>query len=71
MHHLDRLIGDGCYVYRNRRTVADAYAFIMARWTAKLPKTWKNYPNVARLFGRMDAELVVQGVLRQSVADLF
>ena len=68
LQHLDRLIGSGDHVYRNRRTVADAYAYIMCRWTAKLPKSWKDYPNVARFFDRMKADEAVQSVLRQSVA---
>lgn len=68
MLHLERLIGEGEHVYRGRRTVADAYAYIMARWTGKLPKTWKTYPNIARFFGRMNADPVVQDVLRLSVA---
>ncbi|HRF07240.1 MAG TPA: glutathione S-transferase family protein [Xanthobacteraceae bacterium] len=63
MQHLDRLIGDGEYVYRNRRTVADAYAFIMARWTARLPKTWRDYPNVSRLFAWIEQDAAVKEVL--------
>lgn len=67
MLHLDQLIGNGPHVYRDRRTVADAYAYVMVRWTAKLPKSWKAYPNVARFFGRMDADPLVQEVLLRSV----
>lgn len=66
MQHLDRVIGNGEHVYRDRRTVADAYAFVMARWTAKLSKTWKDYPGVARLFGWMDEDPDVRDVLRLS-----
>lgn len=66
MQHLDRLIGDGEYVYRNRRTVADAYAFIMARWTARLPKTWQDYPNVSRLFAWIEQDPAVKEVLELS-----
>ena len=66
MQHLDRLIGDSSHVYRGRRTAADAYAYIMARWTAKLPKTWKDYPNVARLFAAMEQDPTVQVVMRKS-----
>jgi glutathione S-transferase len=66
MLHLDRLIGESRHVYRERRTVADAYAYVMARWSAKLPKSWKDYPNVERFFVSMDADPVVQDVLRLS-----
>jgi len=68
MTYLDGLIGDGEHVYRNRRTVADAYAFIMSRWTVRVPKTWKEYPNVARLFASMEKDEDVQAVLRESAA---
>ena len=68
MQHLDRRIGDGEHVYRGRRTVADAYAFIMAKWTAKLPKTWQNYSNVARFYSRMEEGPIVEEVLRLSAA---
>lgn len=66
MQHLDRMIGDSQHVYRDRRTVADAYAYVMSRWTSKLPTTWKEYPNVARLFEFMEADSVVQDVLQRS-----
>ncbi|MIL09719.1 glutathione S-transferase [Salmonella enterica subsp. enterica] len=68
MSHLDGLIGESGHVYRNRRTVADAYAFIMARWTVRTPKSWKAYPNVARLFDIMQKDQAVQEVLVQSAA---
>lgn len=68
MAHLDNLIGADGHVYRDRRTVADAYAFVMARWSAKVPKTWKDYPNVVRLFDWMNADPDVAEVLRQSAA---
>ena len=66
MQHLDRLIGDSVHVHQGRRTVADAYAYIMTRWTAKLPKTWQDYPNVARFFAAMEQDAQVQEVMRQS-----
>lgn len=66
MEHLDGLIGDSEHVYDNRRTVADAYAFVMARWTSKMQKTWKDYPNVSRLFESLNNDEGVQEVLRLS-----
>lgn len=68
MAHLDRLIGPDGHVYRDRRTVADAYAFVMARWSAKVARTWKDYPNVVRLFDWMNADADVKEVLRLSAA---
>lgn len=68
MTYLDGLIGDSEHVYRNRRTVADAYAFIMSRWSVRTPKSWKEYPNIARLFAGMEKDEDVQAVLRESAA---
>lgn len=68
MTYLDGLIGDKNHVYRDKRTVADAYAFIMARWSAKTPKPWSDYPNIARLFAWMNADADVAEVLRLSNA---
>lgn len=68
MAHLDTLIGTNGHVYRDRRTVADAYAFVMARWSGKVAKTWKDYPNVVRLFEWMNDDADVKDVLRLSAA---
>jgi glutathione S-transferase len=68
MQHLDQMIGDSEHVYRDRRTVADAYAYVMTRWTARLPKTWRDYPHVARFYSRMEQDPVVEEVVRLSAA---
>lgn len=69
MAHLDRLIGDGVHVYRDRRTVADAYAYVMTRWTATLPKSWQDYPNIARFVAHMESDPTVQKVMRAAAKD--
>lgn len=68
MRHLDGMIGDRDHVYRDRRSVADAYAFVMLRWTGKLPKSWQDYPNIRRFVPGMEQDPVVQDVLRLSAA---
>jgi glutathione S-transferase len=68
MTHLDGLLKDGDHVYRNRRTVLDAQAFVMARWSEKMPKSWKDYPNVARFMRAMQEDVDVKDVLAQSAA---
>ena len=35
----------------------------MARWTEKLPKTWRDYPHVAAFMQRMLQDAAVQRVL--------
>ncbi|PJK13140.1 glutathione S-transferase [Lysobacteraceae bacterium NML120232] len=67
MQHLDKLIAAGNgHVYQGKRSIADAYAYVMARWTAKLAKTWKDYPHIAAFMQRMEQDPVVQKVLAES-----
>lgn len=68
MQHLDRLIGQDNHLYRERRSIADAYAFVMVRWTDRLPKTWRDYPNITRFQTCMEQDPTVQDVLRRSTA---
>lgn len=68
MQHLDKLIGDTGHVYQGRRSIADAYAFVMVRWTDMLPKTWREYPNIAAFMKRMEQDEAVQRVLAQQAA---
>lgn len=63
MRHLDRLIGDSGHVYGNKRSVADAYAFVMARWSQNLEKTWKDYPHLAAFMENMLEDETVHKVL--------
>ncbi|MDG3141858.1 glutathione S-transferase family protein [Streptococcus suis] len=66
MTHLDHLIGDKDHVYQNKRSVADAYAFVMALWSEKTPKTWKDYPHLSVFMEKMMADPVVQTVLERA-----
>lgn len=64
MQYLDKLIGDSGHVYQRRRSIADAYAFVMVRWTEALPKTWREYPNIAAFMKRMLEDEAVQHVMK-------
>lgn len=67
MLHLDTLIAKGNgHVYQGKRSIADAYAYVMVRWTKLLPKTWEAYPNVAAFMQRMEEDAAVQKVLAAS-----
>lgn len=69
MLHLDALIAQGNgHVYQGRRSIADAYAFVMARWTEYLPKTWREYPHIAPFMERMQADPAVQYVMNAQQA---
>lgn len=69
MQHLDKLIAAGNgHVYQGKRSIADAYAFVMARWTEYTPKHWREYPHVAALMQRMEQDPAVQKVLQAQKA---
>lgn len=63
MTHLDALLGDSNHLYQNKRTVADAYAFVMLRWSSRLEKSWKTYPNIQRFMTAMFEDEAVKYVL--------
>ena len=66
MAFLDNLIGESGHVFRNKRSVADAYAFVMARWSVKTPKSYKEYPHLAAFMQKMSEDAAVQKVLELS-----
>ena len=68
MAFLDGLIGERGHVYRNKRTVADAYAFVMTRWSVKTPKPYSEYPHLAAFMQRMSEDEAVKRVLAASNA---
>lgn len=66
LDHLDNLIGDDDHVYKNKKTLADAYAFIMARWSEYSSKSWKDYKNISRFMEKMQKDSAVQKILELS-----
>ena len=64
--HLDHLIGDSGHVYRNKRTVADAYAFVMTRWSESFPKTWRDYGNLSPFVQEMSLDPAVSRLMTRS-----
>lgn len=66
--HLDAMIGAKKHVYRGKRTVADPYAFVMSRWSERLPRSWKDFPNLAVFMDRMMEDPIVGAVLDRSAA---
>ena len=68
MSYLDALIGASGHVYRDRRSVADAYAYVMARWSVKTPKPYSEYPHLAAFMTRMGEDEAVKRVLAASNA---
>jgi glutathione S-transferase len=46
-----------------RRTVADAYLYVMCRWKDKSPTPLPRYPNLNQFKRRLDIDLGVQRAL--------
>lgn len=64
--HLDNLLGDSNHLYRNKRTVLDAYAFVIARWSSHLKKSWQDYPNIKRFVETMHNDPTIQTILNNA-----
>jgi glutathione S-transferase len=62
MNHLEEMLQDG-HVVKQRRTIADPYAFAMCRWTANLAKSWKDYPLISDFMNRMLEDPGVQAAM--------
>ncbi|MFV0477844.1 MAG: glutathione S-transferase family protein [Parahaliea sp.] len=60
--HLDHIIGDSGHVYRSKRTVADAYAYVMVNWASKIPKSWRDYSHLAHFMTTMAEDKAVINV---------
>lgn len=67
--HLDALIGTKGHVYRDKRTVADPYAFVMIRWSEHLPRSWKDFPNLTRFMESMLHDITVASIIKRSNAE--
>jgi len=65
--HLDSLIAGSGHVYRGKRTVADAYAFVMARWSESFPKSWRDYANLSPFMQGMASDSAVARVIARSM----
>lgn len=63
---LDNLIGESDHVYKNKKSVADAYAYVMTRWSIKSSTPWSQFPNLSRFMHKMENDPVIQKVLELS-----
>ena len=60
MKSLDNLLEGKDYLYNNKRSVLDAYAYVMVRWTDEFEKSWKEYPNVKRFVENLENDEAVK-----------
>lgn len=60
---LDQLMRGRTWLLFGRRTVADAYLYVMCRWKDRSPTPLSSYPALAALKARLDADEGVQRAL--------
>lgn len=63
---LDDMLEGKKYIYKDKKTVLDAYVYIMSRWLADTPKSWESYPNLRAFMEHMAKDASVQKILRAS-----
>lgn len=64
---LDQMLDGREHVYKNKRTVLDAYAYILSRWLKNTPKSWKEYPNLNKFMQTLENDENVQNIIKKSV----
>lgn len=62
---LDQRLGAGRYLLNDRRSVADAYLYVLVRWADFLEDGIKPFPNLARFRAAIEADPAVAKVLRE------
>ena len=62
---LDGYLEGQKWLVLDRRTVADAYLHVMARWLANTPTPLSEFPNVARHFAKLEQDPGVQRALAE------
>ncbi len=62
---LDQAMQDRQWLLFGRRTVADAYLYVMCRWKDRTPKPLASYPALAVFKTRLDADAGVQRALAE------
>lgn len=63
---LDDMLEGKKHIYKDKKTVLDAYVYIMSRWLADTPKSWEAYPNLRAFMEHMAKDASVQKILRAS-----
>lgn len=60
MKSLDKMLDGKNYLYNDKKSVLDAYAYVMVRWTDDFEKSWKEYPNVKRFVENLEDDPAVK-----------
>ena len=62
---LDQMMQDREWALFGRRTVADAYLYVMCRWKDKTPQPIAHYPELAAFKTRLDGDAGVQQAVQE------
>lgn len=63
---LDKKLEGKDHIYKNKRTVLDAYTYILSRWLDYTPKSWKEYKNLSKFMEKMENDKQVQKIIEES-----
>ncbi len=63
MSALDGMLGGASFILNDRRSVADAYLYVLTRWADNLPRGIRPFPNLGRFRVRMEADPGVMAAL--------
>lgn len=67
---LDNMLEGKTHIYKNKKTVLDAYAYILSRWLSKTPKSWTEYPNLKKFMITMENDEDVQKIIELSTKEI-
>ena len=62
---LEERLGDSRFILADRRSVADAYLYVLLRWTENAPNGLSAYPNLARYRDTLENDPDVRRALTQ------
>lgn len=67
---LDSMLDGKTHIYKNKKTVLDAYAYILSRWLSNTPKSWTEYPNLKKFMETMENDEEVQKIIKLSTKEI-
>ncbi|MDY3118405.1 MAG: glutathione S-transferase family protein [Peptoniphilus sp.] len=63
---IDQRLEGKTHIYKDKKTVLDAYVYILSQWLKNTPKSWTEYPNLKHFMETMEEDDNVQRIVRES-----
>lgn len=63
---LDSMVAGKDHIYKDKKTVLDAYAFVLSKWLELTPKSWTEYPNLKNFMEKVGEDEAVKRIMEQS-----